>query len=180
MHKPSLLQPGLAIVVLILTAQSVADEQPQIGISASTPTVTLTPRAGGRFIDLPAMAFEFSLQPECPPDLQPASLTLSVADTRRSLRANDLLAESLASVTLEVPAGQLAPVATAGFCHADGTDETSSESLILTIRDTLSAQASLRCAGDGAEKIAYVSQALNVTIVCDTTATDNAGTAGDE
>ncbi|MBT8077675.1 MAG: hypothetical protein KJO31_03820 [Gammaproteobacteria bacterium] len=171
---------NLGLALSAVAALAAAEQMPQIGISVSTPIVTLPPRSGGRFVELPAVAFEFTLQPECPARSQPSSLLLSIADTRMSLRASDLMAEPVAPVTLEVPAGQIAPVAATEFCEANGHDSKPDGQAVLVLRDTLTAHASLRCSDNGAEKIAYFSKPLNVTIQCELPPDDDAGTIGDE
>ena len=172
----SVVNNGCIRTVLALTAASAMAapaaiaQEPSLELSASTPIVTLAPRAQGRFINLPELEFAFELQPDCPAEWQPESILLSIADTRASLRGGDINRDTLSPVVLKVPASQIAPVAAESFCRVDEANESIFETSELRLPETVTVHASLRCSADEKELIAYVSRSLDVTVRCEVTA----------
>ncbi len=158
---------SLLVITILLSVRVDASEEPTIEIASSTPSVVLAPRPYGRFIRLPSLEIEFSVRPSCPGDSQPQSVTLSVADTRKSIGVENLTARQIATITLQVPAKQIAPIAAADFCRISGDDGSVYEGKELTFADALTAHASLRCSADSDDSITYVSHALNVKIRCE-------------
>ena len=168
-------------IMLVLTAAAASGDEPALQIAATTPVVELAPRARGRFVRLPSLDFEFNIRPDYPFDLQPESVTLSIADTRKSIGASQIAAQELASITLQVPAKQVAPIAAADFCRLD-TDDSATASdagTEITIPAALTAHASLRCSGGVDPLITYVTHALDVRIRCAPKETETAETGSD-
>jgi hypothetical protein len=147
-----------------------------LSIGADAPVVPLSPRAPGRHtLRLPALEFRFAIQVRCAADRSPESLSLSVADTRKSFAADEIVANGSTEFKLRIPAGQIAPLVIEGFCVArdDGSHERNSDSRDrLTIPAALSAQASLLCASDGERAMTYVSRPLDVALVCEAATAD--------
>lgn len=153
---------GVPVAALALTAIAGAGE---LGVSASTPEVSISTRPAGRsFLRLPSLQYEFVLETDCPSGLQAESLSLSIADTRIS---NTISTDSSSRIELSVnvPATQIGPIAVDQFCSdssaADGGPHT------LQIASVLSAQAALLCAGDSGSEMTYESKSLDVLLRCE-------------
>lgn len=178
--------PHLALSLLVsatlLSARIDAREEPTIEIASSTPSVILAPRTYGRFVRLPSLEIEFNLRMSCPADMQPQSVTLSVADTRKSITVDEISTRQIPTITLHVPGKQIAPIAAADFCRTgeDGLPVFEGQELMFT--DALTAHASLRCSADSDDSITYVSHAVDVKIRCeeDDAETLQADSDGDE
>jgi hypothetical protein len=117
---------------------------------------------GRRLLRLPALEFAFGIGAGCGPDQAVTSVSISVADTRKTLSGAEFRDDAVTNMTVRLPARQIAPIAVDDFCP-----ETQSESSSLLIRDAVTAQVSLRCASAEEESITYASQSLDVTVVCD-------------
>jgi hypothetical protein len=142
-------------------------------LEADTPTINIESRhASQNFLQLPALQYGFTIAAFCVDDFIPVSLLLSVADTRKTLRAAEIDFSNAIEISLSVPASQLAPIAVRGFClkvnaaENDTLADGQPQGKQLTLPATLSAQASLRCASDTNEQTIYVSKPLDVTVVC--------------
>lgn len=137
--------------------------------SADTPKADVKQRSGERApLQLPDLEYNFRVDAVCRDNLVPASLSLAVADTRRTFDAEQIVAGALNEFRLLVPAAQIAPVVVANYCVADGDNEgdvTSASSL--TVYAALSAQASLLCIGDADRSMKYASTNLDVMLVCE-------------
>ena len=163
------LQP-LATGALIGTALAMpagAADSNFLGVSADTPVVSVSTRPEGRnFMRLPALEYAFVIESGCRATLMPASMSLSIADTRISMSGDDLGDEPTVEVTLLVPAGQIGPVAVERFCvvtdQANGLLEQTTR-----IPAILSAQAALICSSETASEIVYASTSLDVILNCE-------------
>jgi hypothetical protein len=154
----------LPIVVCCHDAAGQSMEPGTLSVDADTPVVEIGKRSAGRnFMRLPSLDFRFEMEAYCSADLVPMAMSLSIADTRKSLTAEDISAESITSVTLRIPAPQIGPVAVDDFCIE--TDE-SNEKASLTLSSVLSAQASLLCGNDADSWMIYASKSLDVTLLC--------------
>lgn len=160
----------IILIAILLAVSSVdrgslAADAPVINVSSNTPLVKMAPRTRGRFIRLPSLDFELTVEAVCPFGLQPQSVTLSIADTRMTLAAEDIAAQVAAPISITVPAAQIAPFAAETFCRSDDVD-TQSASLV-TFSSALAAQASLRCDDASNQAITYVSHPLDVSVSCE-------------
>lgn len=167
--------PGIVSVAFLLnlSAASPALAKDTLTVAADAPTVTLTPRNPGRsFVRLPTLEYRFEIGAECSDERLPGSLSLNVADTRKSLPADKIVSDGPTEVSLRIPAGQIAPLVIEDFCvtqaeeDGNGIGEAPSN---LTIPAALSAQASLLCEGDEDRAMTYVSRPLDVLLVCERT-----------
>ena len=128
-----------------------------IDASATMPRVEISPRSSGRRpLTLPSLSYDFELDTHCAGG-EAQSLMLSVADSRRRLDQEGLQQPDSISLTMAVPAKQIAPLQVEEFC----TDESTGEGM-LVIKDVLSAQMSLVCVvSDGettAESTSHIMQ----------------------
>ncbi|MFT5501787.1 MAG: hypothetical protein ACI88G_001926 [Woeseiaceae bacterium] len=160
----------LLAMIFALNAEAAADNRLQL--DADTPKVNIeTHSAEGNFLRLPGIRFAFRIDAACAETLQPVSLLLSVADTRKSLRADEISGNATTELALNIPASQIAPVAIQGFCEESGAEENPSgrpqqDPEEKTITAALSVQASLRCASETDEQTLYTSMPLDVILVC--------------
>ena len=144
----------------VCTSPAVGDSN--VVIAAQETEAIVAPRAKNlRLINLPALVFSLRAAIRC--QGEPRSLTLSIAETYRTLGKEELVAQRAAEVSLTVPAQQLALAATSRFC-IDGDTETSDELLVPGIT---TAQASLVCASDTNTSVHYASTPLQISLTCD-------------
>lgn len=161
------------IAVLCQDAAGQPTEAGTLNVNADTPVVEIRARATGRrFIRLPSMEYRFDMEARCAANLVPKGMSLSIADTRKSLSADDIAAEAITSITLRIPAPQIGPVAVENFCIAPDeesallTGNQKGNTVSLKIVSVLSAQASLLCANDTDSQMVYASKSLDVTLLC--------------
>lgn len=153
---------SLPVVVLSLAVTTSAGE---LSLSASTPEVSLSTRPTGRnFMRLPSLRYEFVVESQCPEGLSPEALSLSIADTRVTKNQEDI-ASAATSLSVDVPASQIGPVAVEKFCTAESIEQEVSQSLRLS--SVLSAQSSLLCVGDAGDDMTYTSASLDVVLQCE-------------
>jgi hypothetical protein len=134
----------------------------RVGVDAEPAVAVLAVQQGGRnLVQLPELQFELSISPHCAERGERESLSITIADTRATLRGEALQTGKSIDVSMRVAAGQLAPFALQGFC-VDPARE--GESVLL--RSALSAQVSLRCARSGKPSIVYAAEPLDVRVVC--------------
>lgn len=141
-------------------------------VSADTPVVYVDKRSAGRdFMRLPSLDYWLELDANCPANLEARTISLSVADTRKSLAANVTVGEEKISVPIRIPAAQIGPIAVDGFCVAADAPET------LRIPAVLSVQASLLCANEDTSRMIYTSKSLDVTLSCKTIQNESSSAA---
>lgn len=165
--------PGFVSVVFLLTLSAAGPTlaKDTLTVAADTPVVTLVPRnPGRRFVRLPTLEYTFEIRTECSDERLPGSLSLNVADTRKSLAADKIVSDGATEVSLRIPASQIAPLVIEDFCiveaERDGNGMSDAQTQI-TIPAALSAQASLLCEGDEDNAMTYVSRPLDVLLVCE-------------
>ncbi|MEX0976763.1 MAG: hypothetical protein WDZ50_06665 [Woeseia sp.] len=168
---------------LFQSAVSEADTRPRIALTVNAPLVSVSPRPAGRhFVNLPELEFSFDIDAQCSTGWVAESLFLNVADTRLTFNAEQLAGNRHGPAVMRVSARQLAPIAVHDFCATENAD-TNADSVPalgsdptaephrrnlkeLTVSAALSAHASLRCASDSQQRVAYVSQPLDLTLAC--------------
>ena len=156
---------------LIVAAPPVNAESASLRLSADTPTADVVPRNRERGpFALPELEFRFQIEARCGVGQTPKSLSLAVADTRRTFTTGQIESGELGNVPLRIPARQIAPVVIADFCVAGNTEEASTSAVAsrttLTISAALTAQASFLCEGDTARSMTYANAPLDVLLVC--------------
>ena len=156
--------PTSLVASLALLPSASIGNSGSISAAFSTATVSVEPAtAGRRQIDLPALEYDFSIYVQCEAPAQPARLSVSVADTRRRFDLPDVEESGSVNESLLIPASQLTPVATDGFC-VDG-DEASHAPLL--VRGVLTSSLSLRCSDENDDSIHFVSESLAVRLECE-------------
>ena len=119
---------------------------------------------------LPTLEYKFEIRAHCSDSRSPASLSLNVADTRKSLAAGQIISDGPTEIRLRIPASQIAPLVIEDFCVVQpggNGDRNSVAHPQIAIPAVLSAQVSLLCEGDEDQAITYVSRALDVSLRCD-------------
>lgn len=158
-------------VLLAVTAAGPALGKDTLSVIADAPAVPLAPRRPGRsFVRLPTLEYKFKIQTHCSDSRSPGSLSLNVADTRKTLAAGQIVRGGPTEISLRIPASQIAPLVIEGFCIAQeeiNIDEAVEALTQITIPAALSAQASLLCEGEQDKAMTYVSRPLDVSLVCE-------------
>ena len=153
--------------------------QDSLSVSASAPTVSVAPRNAGRsFLRLPGLEYSFELKARCTGGRRPAAVSLSVADSRKSLTREELRDGGRATVNLKIPPAQIAPLPVADFCVIEtegGETAINPSNAQLAISSALSAQGSLLCEGENEQAMTYVSKALDVLLTCETPPLESEG-----
>lgn len=154
---------SLFLAAMALAGHAWPAGPPRVVVEVAPAVASVQPLAEGRrLLRLPALEFEFGIDASCGPDHAVASVSISIADTRKTLSDGEFQDNTVTNATIRLPARQIAPIAVDGFCP-----EAQSESSSLLIQDAVTAQVSLRCAGAEGESITYASRSLDVTVVCD-------------
>jgi hypothetical protein len=150
-----------ALCLLIRPLPAVAGE---LEVSSNTPTVVISTRPAGRnFMRLPSLDYLFAIDAQCPAELQPSAITISIADTRVSLRGADLSVPMPLRIPVTVPASQIGPIPVDRYCTANQAETPEPN---LPIPAVLSAQISLLCAGESDSEMTYASNSLDVVLQC--------------
>lgn len=156
-----------SLLLALVVPASVAwpDDQARLGVEVSPALAQIQPAfEGRRFVRLPALDYEFGIEADCAADHNVKSVSISIADTRKTLSGNDFPAEGPADTTITLPAPQIPPLTIDAVCAepppADGDEP-------LVVRGVATAQVSLRCAGPEGETITYSSRSLDVTLTCE-------------
>ena len=155
----------LAFLLLFLTfttEMTAAESMAQIVATADPVPVSVTPPEDGRkLLRLPGLEFQLTIDARCGKDQRPVSLSVSIADTRRTLLGEHLADATDIVVDLSVPASQLAPIPVDDFCSVEDP-----EARELLVRDALIAHFSLRCLSEEGESITYATRPLAVALMC--------------
>lgn len=148
-----------------------------IEILVDVPSITVMPRPADD-IALPSLTYAMTLTTYCDENWQPASVSISIADSRRSFNAEQLEVAAVLEVELQVPSNQIAPLPIEQFCIEDDQEvlqpaiadddrqPVGTHDNKITIPAALSAQASLLCATESEQSITYVTKPLDVTLEC--------------
>lgn len=148
---------GATVAALVMPVQADGD----IVVAAQETQAVVAPRNPRlRLVNLPALEFALRAAIKCKG--KPVSVTLSVADTFRTLTDADLANERAAETILKVPARQLALASSSRFCIAD--DPESADELL--VRGFATAHASLQCQRDDATSAHFASAPLQVRLTC--------------
>jgi hypothetical protein len=150
---------ALAVLVSADSHGDDADGELLVEFDAAVAKIAL--RSSSRPIQLPSLTFAVRIEASCSTPLAAKSISISIADTRINVQADDT---GLIEKTIRVPTKQLGPITVNDFCVVGG-DASSGQQLQL--RDALSAQLSLRCSGETQESMTYETVALEVALQCD-------------
>ena len=148
---------GATVAALVMPVQADGD----IVVAAQETQAVVAPRNPRlRLVNLPALEFALRAAIKCKG--KPVSVTLSVADTFRTLTDADLANERAAETILKVPAQQLTLASSSRFCIAD--DPESADELL--VHGFATAHASLQCQRDDATSAHFASAPLQVRLTC--------------
>lgn len=176
---PSTIHAAVFSIALLfsLTAIRSAEADDALSVRADAPLIPLTERASGRQqVQLPTLEYLFEIQVRCRAGWLPDALMLSVADTRKSLAASEIVENGLTEIRMRIPSGQLPPLYVEDFCVANNNGDSrrsDNDSLRLTIPGALSVQVSLSCLNDENSNVTYVSRPLDVSLVCERTSAED-------
>ncbi len=165
-------------VLIAVTFCDPAYGKDSLSVVANSPTVSVAPRDPGRnFLRLPTLEYVFEVRAKCSNGRLPKSLSLNVADSRSSLAADKIVNDGPTEISLQVPASQIGPLVVEDFCVAAAEEDDEPLSDVQTqvsIPAALSAQASLLCEGEDEKAMTYVSQTLDVSLVCESASREDA------
>jgi hypothetical protein len=161
---------SIAIIVLAVegSGEELSGDRLLVDINAASIEVSARP-AGRQPIRLPDLEFEVRLEPRCAAGMNADSISVSVADTRLHIGRQMLAEQPVIETKIRVPRKQIGPLAIEDFCVAG--DDAPNDTL-RRVRDALTAQLSLTCANDSRQSIIYKTEALVITLICETEATD--------
>lgn len=155
-----LLVPVLLTVCLGGTLNTAAADS-LLTVHANEASAQIQPREQGQ-ITLPSLDLSLIAAFACPADAEAESVTISVADTHKRYGPEELAGATALEVSINVPAGQIAPIASAEFCHDGGpVDERE-----LLVPGVATAHVSLRCRSETVSSIDFASVALPLRLHC--------------
>lgn len=141
----------------------VAADADRLAVRADPAPAAIPAQANGRrLLQLPDLEFRLRITTRCTAGRRAESLSISIADTRKTLSGDSLPPATEIETSMRIEARQLAPLALRSFCVAGGDSGRT-----LLVPAALTAQASLRCADDDTESIVYASESLDVSIRCE-------------
>jgi hypothetical protein len=148
-----LLMPGLYFVFTEMD-RLIVDAEPAIAV--------IPVQQGGRtLVHLPELEFLLTVSSHCANGGLPESVSVTIADTRRTLRGDALPEDGSIDISVVVAANQLAPFALQEFCIGP---ESEGESVLL--KSALTAHASLRCAREREPSIVFAVEPLDIRADC--------------
>ena len=160
-------RPFIWLIAAAALTASPSNSEPaaQLLVTAQAAVVEVEALADGRrFLPLQALEFTLTIEPQCAPDMQPESISISVADTRRTYARGDFAENPVLETQLVIPRNQVSPLAVQNFCQTDR--EAYKASTEMHIEDAFSANISLRCAGEEKHSISYAVQSLDLRLQC--------------
>ena len=149
--------------ILVLPAlYFVFTEVDRLSVDAEPAVAVIALHEGGRkLVQLPELEFVLSVSPRCAANGRPESLSITIADTRATLRGEALQDASAVDVPVRISANQLAPLALQEFCTDPAAEGDS-----ITLSSALTAQASLRCARGEQQSIVFAAEPLDIRVYC--------------
>ena len=143
--------------------QALAEQGAAPVTQSAAAEVTIDPvPAGQRLIRLPGIEFPLRVTPACAAGQEFASLSISIADTRRIFSATDFETEPVLETSLRVPGRQISPIAIDEFCVAAG----SSSPTTVSITDAFTAHIAMRCNSESQQLVNYDTLALEILLIC--------------
>ena len=140
-----------------------AGDSDLLEVASDAAVASIAPVEGGRrLIRLPALEFPMRIAASCGHGGKLRSVSVSVADTRKSFTAEDYGDAEELETLVRVSPKQLAPVAVQSFCVAG-----ESPSAPLLLERTMTAHVSLQCARENETTVVFESAALDVRLMCE-------------
>lgn len=155
----------ISAALVLGTASLTADEIPQFDVEFDVPVASILPRSTEGLINLPSITYVVRATASCPELQSPESISISIADTRVSVKPVE---DEAVETTIRVSNKQLGPVSATNFCltNTESDAHEAGETELIQIDNALSAQMSLRCVGEQDESIRYESAVLSVALQC--------------
>lgn len=134
----------------------------RIQVDAETAVAVLEVQQAGRsLVRLPDIGFRLGIAAYCANGGQPESMSITIADTRRTLRTEDLKGIGTIDISMSIPARQIAPLALQEFCV-----DPASEGDSVLVTSALAVQASLRCSRGEDQSIVFAAEPLDIRVDC--------------
>jgi hypothetical protein len=124
-------------------------------------TPSSTPR---RYVAVQDLEFSLIVQASCPANMRIDSVSVTTADTSRTISGSDFDEQTQIETTLIVPRRQVAAIAIDDYCREDKTFGIMQEDLQIDAAYT--ATLSLRCINDEEQSIVYQAQPLSIILSC--------------
>ena len=160
-----LIRPVSLLPLLVLAAgASRAETAALLEVAVEPANAVVRPLPPGRkLVRLPELEYRISIKARCAENYTVESISIGIADSRRTLGSDELVDPDAIVVDFTVPARQVAPLPVDGFCLAEGDGEQQ-----LLVDDAVTAHVSLRCSNDVETSITYASRPLAVAVSCAT------------
>ncbi len=171
------------LIQLVVVHGALAQEASQTAaliLNANTPQIKIGRLAEGRQpVLLPTLIYTLAAEAHCQEGWQPRQLSVSIADSRKTISDETLLQSSPLTIELKIPAEQLSPIIIEEFCNTNMKMAESADSVpvTLTVNSFMSAQGSWHCATADQQSVTYASQALDVLLLCSDPSDDTNGGA---
>lgn len=147
----------------ISTLAAAADHDALLKIRPQVATLMVAAESGAkRQIIFPQLEISVQIEAACPPGRNVESLTISIADTRETIRPVPAAAVASLATTLAVSGRQLSPLVVEQFCTTAGPPRPAK----LHIESAMSAHASLRCGGADGASMHYRSNPVGIDLIC--------------
>ena len=117
---------------------------------------------GRQLVRLPELVFPLRISAHCGRGGELRSISVSVADTRKTISGEELSTREPLRTSVTVSPRQIAPLALQGFCDADGA---AGQSMLLAT--ALTAQVSMRCERNDEQSILFDARPLDVRLICE-------------
>ncbi len=158
------LHPVYLLPFLVFAAGAVrAEAAALLEVDVEPASAVVKPLPPGRkLVRLPELEYRINIRARCADDDTVESLSIGIADTRRTLGSDELAEPDTIVVEFTVPARQVAPLPVNRFCLAEGEGDQE-----VLVDDAVTAHLSLRCANDTGTAITYASRPLAVALSCD-------------
>lgn len=141
-----------------------AETTAKLEVDAEPALVSIRPLPVGRkLVRLPSLDYEIRVSAQCGGAHLAESISISIADTRKTLMADELEESTELVTRITIPARQVAPLPVDGFCSANNTAQRE-----LLVHDAVTAHLSLRCTSHEGESITYATRPLAVALRCET------------
>ncbi len=159
-------QSILLLATLILAASTAeSDAIGRLIVRAQPAIVEIDPLpAGRRLVSLPNIEFVLMVEPQCAAPASAESISISVADTRKTEQVSNFADDASIEMILKIPSRQSGRLAVDTFCQHGEYPLSGPQELL--VRDAFTAQLALRCTSDGMQAIVYAVQRLDVSLRC--------------
>lgn len=154
----------LTQIILLPVYYFIVADVDRLRVHAEPAVASISPRPRHRrLISLPDLEFPLQISARCGAGRMPESISISIADTSKTIRGEDLPVAAALDTSVRIASRQIAPLALPEFCV---TEYETQRSLLVTT--ALTAQISLRCVKDDEHSIVFRAQALDVVLNCET------------